>query len=404
MVDIVEVEKNKGGRPPMDPWGDKQIAKKDIANIFAEIPPGYSIKVYRIEPEWCTGYLGEIFVDGNTPISVESIKARFGGTYLKLQIVDDSKRFKGQKMIRIADAPKQDYEPVNPNYSSPAAFHQSHGQGQQNQQNQQYQQPGMLPGIPPGVPPHMHQQYYRSLLGIPEPDTKKESHLEMMQAKMMMDMMTAQSAQQIEQQRANTENQRHMFKMQRDMERDSHKEPLGEVQSTITLLRELNGIKGEFGGNDNVVSDVVSQAAPIVETAISELIAMQKLKIQTELARIKAATPPRPDMPNRTPVAQLAAPPTNQGEDPVKLATRMGEMFKNLSDEQQQNVLEAFFAVAEKEEDPENNDNSFAENDVSPHTDNNNLLDEDDQKVLNGAKTDDNESGNVQDSEHPPSA
>lgn len=67
--------------------------KDDIDQFFDDLRAGSGIKIWRVLPEWCTGYLGTIYVSEEEPIDVEQIIKRWGGRKLRLKRTGEGSRF-----------------------------------------------------------------------------------------------------------------------------------------------------------------------------------------------------------------------------------------------------------------------------------------------------------------------
>ena len=66
----------KAGRKKTE-WDEAAIDARDMETLFAEIPNGFTVRIYRREPSWCAGLCGEMFKDADAPISVSDIQARY---------------------------------------------------------------------------------------------------------------------------------------------------------------------------------------------------------------------------------------------------------------------------------------------------------------------------------------
>jgi len=375
-----------------------------IEQIFSELPTGHIIKVYRTEPTWCKGYLEEIVISDDENFSIEELKRKWGGKTFQLKVMNNG-RYVTNKTVRIADIPRDNYQPLDPAYAETGNLHRNeNGQFQRGRQDENRD------------PLNEFERFARmaQTFGWTPPNQAHrppETEADIMAKKMVLDMMNAQSQQQMEMMRANMENQREMARWRREMaDSDKPKEPLSDVKQTIVLLRELNGMKSEFGGDANPTTEIIQNAAPILETAVQELIELQKLKLQAELARVSHEQNSAPPLATRQPTeaARLAgddAPRLASGgngkADPVALARDMGDIYKALSPEDQRRVLSAF--LGKVEETDENDGFSVADNSELDHNivnpENVETLDPEDQAVLNG-ESDDDQNGDVQNGEH----
>jgi hypothetical protein len=134
---------------------------------------------------------------------------------------------------------------------------------------------------------------------------------------------------------------------------DTDKEPLGELDTAIKLIRELNGIKSELGSTDTT-SAIIQNTAPIIQDAVTELIDLYKMKAQAEIAQhTRREAPP---LPARSLPAVVSAPrsapittpkPGNGKTDPVELAKQLRQFYDGLSPNEQTEVMQAFLGQSE---------------------------------------------------------
>jgi len=392
-----EEQPNKGGRPRKEDFTEKLFEEKDIDTIFSNVPRGYSVIVNREEPEWAAGYLGRHFIDSQTPLNLDTIKQKYGGKVLRIQIQDERGKIKGTKRVTFPNRPLKDGEEMYEDDFSPTR-----------PQNNQMQNVG-----------------------------SHQSSMEMMSSKMIMEMMTSQMETMREMERTRREEEetrrrrqaeddrrrqeeederrrRHLDEERRRREEDEErrrlhaeeerrrreeyeerkrreaeedrrrakreKDPLSEMQQTLALFRELNGFKSEFGQSDTV-SELVAHAAPIVENSLGQLMSMQKLKLQTELAKFNANKAPA--LPKRQ-VAQVPALP--ESNDSEKLGLQMGELFKNLSQEEQQKALNAFMSTSGLDGNDSDANFSFDDSENMGDDETDSLLDDEDRAILANAE------------------
>lgn len=433
--DPKSIKKEGRGRPKINKWTSEILSEMEIDEIFTEIPKDFMIKVHRQEPEWCSGYLGTIHFDPERPFNIDKLKEQFGGGLFTLRIVDESHKYRGQKTIRIADVPKENYQELDADFLTMGGAQRRAASRGGNKDANPFP---MLGGMNmPGVPVEMQRKLMRWYLLGDEGDKKTEkanTAAEIMQQKLMMEMMQAQSQHQMAMQRHQLEYERELEKMRKS--RDPQ-EPLGDVQQTIALLRELNGMKTEFGGSEHVATEIIGQTAPILETALTELLALQKLKVQNEIAKAKAAQPAAPPLPPRQPPPRsmpprpsppppqqkqteqhttggghtVSPPPITQplngsGRNPLDIAREMGAIYRNMGDEEQQALLLAFIgdsqqtdendiSVDEEQEERNNISDTVMSDSNSVASD---LLDPEDQAVLESA--DETDELSSVDSEH----
>jgi hypothetical protein len=361
---MADDDKRGPGRPPKVEFNQELIEKQDIENIFATVPAGYAIQIHREEPEWCKGYLGKIFCSAEEPINLDRLKNKYGGTVLTLRFVNPQNKYKGSKRVIFPDPPKNGNGRI-------LREGDLEGFGDRPERSQ-----GTGGGyIPPGMPPHLAAQLAAFYAGYPMPPTfppaqeqRRENPLEVMQATQIMNMMNAQMEAQQQIMKSNMDHLREMERIRRESEEERERrrrqyekekpEPMGSLNSTIQIIRELNGIKGELG-QTSATSEIISHSAPIVENAISELIELKKMQLQAQMARA-AARPAAPPLPQRR--AALSQPTTDGGhdmstpakkpngkDDPVALARQLRAAYEVLTSEEQTAVMGAFLNADETE-------------------------------------------------------
>lgn len=415
---MTEQEKKGPGRPANVNFNQDFVEKQDIENIFATVPAGYAIQVHREEPEWCKGYLGKIFCSAEEPINLDMLKNKFGGSVLNLRFVNAQQKFKGSKRVIFPDPPKRDGRVIR----------EGDLLGVERQDNNPI---GPAPGyIPPGCPPHLAAQLAAFYAGFPlqafqAPQEPKQNPLEAMQATQIMNMMNAQMQAQQELMKNNMAHMREMEKIRRDSEDERQRrqqqydrnrpEPMGELSSTIAIIRELNGIKSELGATDTT-AEIISHGAPIIQDAIAELVELQKMKIQAEMASKmggnRGAAPPLP--PRTAPqtnhsisvVGHPVSTPSKKGNgttDPVELARQLRAAYDGLTTEQQTAVMSAFLNANDAEDETEQNLDHFdseSQNmiEILDHS-SDGLLSDEDRELLEHDQS--NHSEEIQDGEHP---
>jgi hypothetical protein len=358
-----EQKEKKPGRPT---FNQDHIEKEDIENIFATVPAGYAIQVHREEPEWCKGYLGKIFCNAEEPINLDLLKNKYGGSVLTLRFVNPQNKFKGSKRVIFPDPPKNKEGRVL-REDDPFGYNRTQTAPQSPQQ----------PGggyIPPGLPPQLAAQLAAFYAGYPiqppQPE-QKQNPLEALQATQIMNMMNAQMDAQQQLMKNNMDHMREMEKIRRDSEDERERrrrqlerdkpEPMSELQGTIAIIRELNGIKSELG-DTNTTTEIISHSAPIVENAIAEIIELQKMKLQSEMARNMGGRshppplPPRQTADHNSQVGHDMSYPQKNGNgktDPVELARQLRAAYDGLTSEEQTAVMSAFLDGREQEDEGE---------------------------------------------------
>jgi hypothetical protein len=349
-------EGNKRGRPRNLDVNQALCDKMELDTLLSQLPAGWLVQVHREEPEWCKGYLGKIYCDSDN-LNLDSIKSRFGGRILNLRFVDPQNKFRGSKRVIFPEPPRKDSVVIR---ESDINFGQSHTT-ESKSGNGPIGQGGF---IPPGMPPHLAQQLAAYYAGYPvapaPPPQPQQSPLDIMQAQQVMNLMNSQMTAQQELMRANMAHMKEMEQIRRESEeeRERHRramfkdrEPMGELQSAISLIRELNGIKSELGSADTTAT-IIGHAAPIVESAVGEFIELFKLRTQAEIARAQQPRSMSPPLPQRQ-VAPMLAPKSepksgNGHDDPVKLAKDLKRFYEALPSDQQTAVMQAFLEPSDQ--------------------------------------------------------
>lgn len=359
MADEKQDDEKRGvGRPSKIEVSQELCEKQELETILGQLPSGYTIQIHREEPEWCRGYLGKIYCD-NENLDLDTIKKRFGGRNLILRFVNSQGKFRGSKRVIFPDPPRRDGKIIEEDdpYS---------------RTDKQQGQPAIGSNfLPPGLPPHLAAQILAFYAGYPMPPTQPvsppaQNPLDIMQAQQIMSLMNSQMTAQQELTKASMSHMREMEAIRQQAEDDRARrrqmyernhEPFGEVHGAISLLRELNGMKSEFGGASNPTTEIIQHAAPILENAIGELIELYKLKAQAEISSQTARGTP-PPLPSRSvspsPSVSLAKPQSGNGKtDPVSMAKELRRFYDGLSVHDQQEVMKAFLSTDEPNESEE---------------------------------------------------
>lgn len=368
-------------------------AEKELEDFFADCGEGtITVKVFRLDPNY--GYSGEFYVTRDNPLKLNEIKNRFGGRVLRLVGRSSNGTFSRQKTITIDDCPKRNGLEIYPD----GTVERKPGQGPTQQEMDPW---AALLKCP--LPPDVMRKIAPYMLGYPVPDendAKKNPMLETMQQQMMMDMMNTQRQSQMEMMRLSMEMQRDMMKQRTEMDSAMKpKDAFSDVNNVVKLMREMNELKSEFGGDGNpLAAKILEETAGLVDTAVSEFLSLKKMQVQAELARNGSGYEPLArELPERTSGAsgnsrshiRVADSPET---DPVELAGRMGRMYSTLSPDQQNRVMSEFFGAQQNIED--------SPNDVTIDSDDESMLTPSDQDILNGPDGDKNEITDVPHCEH----
>lgn len=405
------MSENRGpGRPRKDDPADDH---DDLEGIFKSIPHNYTVKVYRLEPEFCDGYVGQFNMGANRELSLEEIKNRFGGSKFDLVVYHPGKGgILKRRQIQIDDFPRREGKIINRD-----------GTTQDNATTAAAHPMEKIMSL--GLPPHLQRQVAAFYLGTPEPTTTPETPphnaatADLMMQKMIMDMMNQSSRAQMEMMQQQMEMRQSMLRFQRDMEESAKpKNPLGDMDNMIKVIRELNGFKNELGGNENqsLAAQLLETTVPLFESGLTEFFNYKKIQAQADLAKNSRIRAERPELPARTieqtkPIAALPTVSTFP-DDPVTVARQMGRMYRDLPEHKQSAIMEAFLASMndDNEQNAENVENT-PENDDFEHDRNvelslepdridlESVLSEEDKAILNGTNNNTG-AGNISNGEH----
>lgn len=392
------------GRPKKDDRTPDEERHLDM--LFSDIDQSFTVKVYRHDPEWCAGYLGCFHVGAGKGISIEEVKNRFGGRRIELITYDPTRgSIARKKTIMIDDVPRREGDILKRD-------------GTTVESGEQQKQSGFSGGHPLemlhklNLPPHLARQAYAYYLGTPEPqqETKKSDGTgEMFQQQMMMDMMNQARQSQMTMMQQQFDMQKRMMEAMREME-DSKKprDPMGEVNTTIKLMREINGIKSELGvgGNDSLASQVLETTVPLVETALTEYLGYKRMQAQAEVQKNMAVQDNKPPLPPRvTSAPAMPQIPESSPVSPVQQAEQMAAMYKNLPPQEQSAVMNAFIGTLEGpntldyQEEIDQNQNIATQLEYDTIDNAQEILTDEDRELLNG-DSNHNEGGHISDRQH----
>jgi len=349
-----------------------------------------TVKCTRLDPP--LGYCGDFFVTKNNPLSLKEVKRRFGGRVFQLNSRSSNGQIRKQKTISIDDVPKREGIEILPDGSN--------ARPNETEKQRPPEEPDPLSLImKSGLPPNVLRQVIPYMIGMgPFPtqeDAKKPQQnntFELMQQQAIMDMMNNQM-------RAQLEFQKDMQRQRQEMvESQKPKNPYSDMEMIFKMLREIQGLKSELGGGENLAADALQSAVGLAETGLSEFLSLKKLQAQAELARMTPANEPPRTLPARQPARQLDQPRViKQEKDPVQLARQMGEMFRQLTDEQRQAAMAAFLGT-ESLQDSENIENDYDNDTIDTDGE---YLDAEDQEIMNSAGNDNtDETDHFSDGEH----
>jgi hypothetical protein len=401
-------EKRGPGRPPKETKEEKD-EREDLENIFSDLTTTYTVKVYREEPEWCSGYMGQFHIGVGRSLSIEEIKHRYGGRVFELRVYTPLKGgIATRKTIVIDDVPRREGFEINrdgttikPNAVEPVTDKAAR------EDEDPFDEILQL-----ALPAKMKRKLMLLQLGMNEPTPEpRQAPVDTLQSQMqiqqmMMEMMNQSRQSQMQMAQQQFEMHKNMMQTRQELEASAKpKDPMGDVNNVISLVREINGIKAELGGSDHqsLASQVLEQTVPLVESALTEFLSYKKLQAQNDLKRSQNIANNAPQLPQRgAPVQSLpriAPPPTVS--DPIKMAEQMAEMYASLDPDSQRAVMMAFVGKVEQKEafqaDSHENIVSNTGNDILESV-NDSVLDDEDRAILNGYNA--NETDNIQDREH----
>jgi hypothetical protein len=332
-----------------------------------------TVKCTRLDPP--LGYCGDFFVTKNNPLTLKEVKRRFGGRVFQLNSRSSNGQMRKQKTVSIDDVPKREGIEISPD-GTPVR--------QNEPEKQKTEEPDALSVVmKSGLPPNVLRQiipYLVGLGGFPVQEERKPQQggntFELMQQQAIMDMMNNQM-------RAQLEFQKDMQRQRREMEESQKpKNPYSDMEMVFKMLREIQGFKSELGGGENLAADALQSAVGLAETGLSEFLSIKKLQMQAELAKLAPAGEAPRSLPTRSAGRQLDSPRViKQENDPVQLARQMGEMFRQLTDEERQAAMAAFLRT-ESLQDSENIENDYDNDTIDPEGE---FLDAEDQEIMNSA-------------------
>ena len=333
--------------------------REELEMLFRDIPEAHKVRITRREPDWCEGLVEEKFYDPENPISLADIQKKWGGSEYQIRAVDENGRFRKSKIVQIADVPRFEGKPIDRNFKTTGVISSD--------------APAAIPPGQPGQPDALgglaqFQQVMAmaQMMGWKPPNAQENqtSEADLMRQKIMVEMMQSQADHQAEQRRREAEDrreqerwrreQREYEQKQREKQMEQDNTGMNEIDRVFETLGKMEQYKSTFGGESNpLVAEAINQAAPILQSTITEVLNLQKLKIQSELAKVETAQANAPALaPRTTGQAPQQLPSGGNGKtDPVALAADMGRLYKSLPMEQQQAVITAFTSQIQEEPD-----------------------------------------------------
>lgn len=400
-----DTTKRGPGRPRKSDSYRTDQENEELDNLFADIDQSYTVKVYRQEPEWCAGYLGCFHMGPGKSVSPEEIKNRFGGRTFELVVYDPTRGgIARRRTMMIDDMPRREGEILKRDGTTEKASEAAPAQ----------QHHPLDSVMNSHLPPHIKKAAIDYYAGIQpqEQQRKADPQDNFYQQQMMMDMMNQSRQAQMTMMQQQFDMQKRMMDAMREMDESRKpKDPMNDVNTTIKLMREINGIKTELGvgGNESLASQVLETTVPLVETALTEYLGYKRMQAQAQLAAQQNTQQNRPPLPARRPSPPEGVPLIAQAPDPLKQAQQMAEMYRNLPPHEQTAVMNAFIGALEGPTDDINGDDLDHHQNIATPLESDTIgdvgeiLSVEDQALLNGHKNQ-NEGGDVSYSEHAASA
>lgn len=389
---------------------EEKNADVELEDLFADFSGTLTVKLERLEPEYAEGYCGKFNITAGRPLTAHEIKNRFGGKVFKMTARDSGGKYVKKKMISISGLPKDEGRVINPDGTlQPLGDSGQHNAGTQKKTGGVMEQWEALLNLP--LPPAAKKELVPHILGIggsSEKNDSSQSAVDMMNMQMMMKFQNDMRESQMRQDRMSMEMEKDMHEWRR-AQADKPKDTLGGMNDMVKVFREMNGLKEEFAGSgtESVANTIISNTMPMIETMMAEFMKMKQLQVQLQLsqAALTPASAP-PELPSRTPAAigNSSTPvrvldeydeseETEDSEQPEEMAARMGQMFRHLSPERQQSVMNAFLNIDQNVE-------SNLSDDTIENTDNEYLDKEDRELLENATSNQQNEDYQLQNSEH----
>lgn len=324
----------------------------DIEDLLAELSGNYKCMLDRIEPEYCSGFIGKFYVGQGSGISLEEIRRRWGGRVFKLRIFDEAGKLAKQRTISIDEEPKREGKPINPDGTTQRENMPVQQHPAQNQ-NDMFSQI-----INSNLPDQLKQMYLAHMSGYPflgavhpqQKEPEKEIHF----YQLLNDMMKSNRENQTAMAKAQLELMDSIFEMKRkNNAAAAPADPISQLNQTIELVRAMNGVRGELQPQqeESIASQLIGSSLPMLENAFTEFMAYKKAAVQAQLQRSISEQNNRPPITPRIPAddstPQIAA--TGESINPLSKAREMAAMFKNLPPNEQASAMSEFFSALEND-------------------------------------------------------
>ena len=326
------MNEKKPGRPRKSDYTRTDAENEELDNLFSDISQSYTVKVYRQDPEWCAGYCGSFHLGAGKSLSPEEVKNRFGGRMYDLVVYDPTRGGIARKRtIMIDDVPRREGAEMRRD----GTVMDGKSSAQQKTQNPL----DALMDMP--LPPALKRQVAAYYVGIPDDAKPQNNHTDFLQQQMMMDMMNQSRQAQMHMMQQQFDMAKRMMDAMREMDESRKpRDPMHDVNTTIKLMREINGIKSELGvQNGSLAGQVLETTVPLIETALTEYLAYKKMQAQAQLM-----TPRQPQIP-ALPIRDIAPKTT---DDPLLNVKQLAQQYKKMDSATQRELMNAFLGAMDE--------------------------------------------------------
>ena len=278
--------------------GYSERAAQELEVILGEMQAGWRVAVERVEPEWASGHVGSHEYDRDEPVSLDWIKAKYGGHKFKVRIYDESGTYKAQRTVKIDDYPRRNGNRVKKGIDG-RAVDPDDLQFEQQQQQQQQQ--------PPPPPPPQNSSSMENLLALVMQNNSqvqqlliKQSHEANQRLQMwLMDKLTSLEGQQ---------------------RTTAPGDAASELSKVENLIGQVQGLQGTLGTNQNDMLSSIAEKVMDLEMAKANF----KMEVERDKQTRLNNVPPLPPPPGQQ--QTQATPPPQQQQTTVQTATAAPQM------------------------------------------------------------------------------
>jgi len=262
-----------------------KIENLDLERLMSELPEGYKLQINRQEPIWCDGNCVTQEVDPNEPISMESIRQRWGGRKLILKILDPQGKYIKSKMVSFPDPPRRD---------------------------------GVELVLSPQGTPVRKDELEKKEIEIPAPVPTAPTQNDNMQTALLQTLIQAQATQNQNMQNMLVQRVNHLEQLlehrtpaqQLGAPHDDGGRPFDGLKDTIKMIKEMEELKAIVGaGRGEHVDSDASPWTGAVEKMLDFVLEREKQNMQMKNAQTMAAhnAPPLPELNRPSPAPAPAA-------------------------------------------------------------------------------------------------